>query len=129
MSSGCTHLTTGHISELRQVLPSDTEKLYEIDTFYNRSYDLDVFDIDGDLQPEAMGVEYFIAYALSNKKPKRLRVKDERLSLLRLALCRTARTGGRRQGVADGGAGRALRRTHRKEGCRVRTRAALRSGL
>jgi hypothetical protein len=80
MSSGCTHLTTGHISELRQVLPSDTEKLYDIDTFYNRSYDLDVFDIDGDLQPEVMGVEYFIAYALSNKKPKRLRVKDERLA-------------------------------------------------
>jgi hypothetical protein len=79
MSSGCTHLTTGHIGELRQLLPSDTDKLYEIDTFYNRSYDLDVFDIDGDLQPEVMGVEYFIAYALSNKKPKRLRVKDERL--------------------------------------------------
>ncbi len=79
MSSGCTHLTTGHISELRQLLPSDTEKLYAIDTFYNRSYDLDVFDIDGDLEPEAMGVEYYIAYALSNKKPKRLRVKDERL--------------------------------------------------
>jgi hypothetical protein len=80
MSSGCTHLTTGHINELRQVLPSDTEKLYEIDTFYNRSYDLDVFDVDGDLQPEVMGVEYYIAYALSNKKPKRLRVKDERLA-------------------------------------------------
>jgi len=80
MSSGCTHLTTGHIGELRQVLPSNTEKLYEIDTFYNRSYDLDVFDIDGDLQPEVMGVEYFIAYALSSKKPKRLRVKDERLA-------------------------------------------------
>jgi len=80
MSGGCTHLTTGHINELRQVLPSETEKLYQIDTFYNRSYDLDVFDIDGDLQPEAMGVEYFIAYALSNKRPKRLRVKDERLA-------------------------------------------------
>lgn len=80
MSSGCTHLTTGHISELRQLLPSDTQKLYEIDAFYNRSYDLDVFDIDGDLVPEAMGVEYFIAYALSNKKPKRLRVKDERMA-------------------------------------------------
>ncbi len=80
MSSGCTHLTTGHISELRQVLPADTEQLYAIDTFYNRSYDLDVFDIDGDLRPEAMGVEYFIAYALSNKKPKRLRVRDERLA-------------------------------------------------
>jgi hypothetical protein len=80
MSSGCTHLTTGHINELRQLLPSDTEKLYAIDAFYNRSYDLDVFDIDGDLNPEAMGVAYYIAYALSQKKPKRLRVKDERLA-------------------------------------------------
>jgi len=80
MSHGCTHLATGHIGELRQMLPSETEKLYEIDTFYNRSYDLDVFDIDGDLEPEAMGVGYFIAYALSNKKPVRLRVPDERLA-------------------------------------------------
>jgi hypothetical protein len=80
MSSGCTHLTTGHINELRQILPSETEQLYEIDTFYNRSYDYDVFDIDGDLEPEVMGVEYFIAYSLRNKKPNRLRVKDERLA-------------------------------------------------
>lgn len=78
MSNGCTHLTTGHINELRQILPSETEKLYEIDAFYNRSYDLDVFDIDGDLDPEVMGVEYFIAYALSNKKPRHLRVRDQR---------------------------------------------------
>ena len=80
MSSGCTHLTTGHINELRQMLPSDTEKLYEIDAFYNRSYDFDVFDIDGDLKPEVMGVEYFIAYSLRQKKPERLRVEDERLA-------------------------------------------------
>jgi hypothetical protein len=80
MSSGCTHMTTGHINELRQVLPSDTDELYAIDAFYNRSYDYDVFDIDGDLQPEVMGVEYFIAYSLSKKRPKRLRVNDERLA-------------------------------------------------
>jgi hypothetical protein len=78
MSSGCTHLTTGHIGELRQMLPSDTEQLYEIDAFLNRSYDYDVFDIDGDLEPEVMGVEYFIAYSLRNKRPNRLRVRDER---------------------------------------------------
>jgi hypothetical protein len=78
ISNGCTHLTTGHINELRQMLPSDTEKLYEIDTFYNRSYDFDVFDIDGDLEPEVMGVAYFIAYSLSEKKPQGLRVEDER---------------------------------------------------
>lgn len=80
MSHGCTHMTTGHIAELRQVLPSDTQKLYSVDAFYNRSYDYDVFDVDGDLEPEVMGVRYFIAYSLSHKKPYRLRVKDERLA-------------------------------------------------
>jgi hypothetical protein len=78
MSSGCTHLTTGHISELRQLLPSETEQLYEVDTFLNRSYDYDVFDIDGDFEPEVMGVRYFVAYSLSKKLPKKLRVRNER---------------------------------------------------
>jgi hypothetical protein len=49
-----------------------------VDVFLNRSYDYDVFDIDGDFEPEVMGVRYFIAYSLSNKLPKRLRVRDER---------------------------------------------------
>ena len=80
MSSGCTHLATGHIVELRQLLPSETEQLYAVDTFLNRSYDYDVFDIDGDLSPEVMGVEYYIAYSLRNKQPHRLRVADERSS-------------------------------------------------
>ena len=78
MSHGCTHLTTGHIAELRQLLPSETAKLYEIDVFLNRSYDYDVFDIDGDFTPEVMGVHYFIAYSLRSKKPHRLRTRNER---------------------------------------------------
>jgi hypothetical protein len=78
MSHGCTHLNAGHISELRQMLPSNTERLYDVDTFLNKSYDYDVFDIDGDFEPEVMGVRYFIAYSLHNKKPDRLRVRDER---------------------------------------------------
>jgi hypothetical protein len=78
MSSGCTHVNAGHISELRQVMPSDTEKLYEIDAFLNRSYDYDVFDIDGDFEPEVMGVRYFVAYSLRDKRPNKLRVRNER---------------------------------------------------
>jgi hypothetical protein len=78
MSHGCTHLTTGHISELRQLLPAETAALYDVDVFLNRSYDYDVFDIDGDLEPEVIGVGYFIAYSLSNKRPNRLRVANER---------------------------------------------------
>ena len=78
MSHGCTHLNAGHISELRQILPADTEQLYQVDMFLNTSYLFDVFDIDGDFEPEVMGVRYFIAYALRDNKPDHLRVRDER---------------------------------------------------
>lgn len=78
MSSGCTHLNVGHIAELRQLLPSEASKLAEVDVFLNRSYNYDVFDIDGDLKPEVMGVRYFVAYSLRNKQPHRLRVRNER---------------------------------------------------
>jgi len=78
MSHGCTHLNAGHISELRQLLPADTEQLYQVDLFLNTSYRYDVFDIDGDFQPEVMGVRYFIAYSLKDNRPDRLRVRNER---------------------------------------------------
>jgi len=78
MSHGCTHLNTGHIAELRQILPADSEQLYAVDVFLTRSEHYDVFDIDGDLTPEVMGVRYFIAYSLIAGKPDRLRVKSER---------------------------------------------------
>ncbi|MCC6850159.1 MAG: hypothetical protein IT294_16810 [Deltaproteobacteria bacterium] len=78
MSHGCTHLNTGHIAELRQILPADGDRLYDVDVFLTRSEHYDVFDIDGDLAPEVMGVRYFIAYSLTSGKPDRLRVKSER---------------------------------------------------
>lgn len=78
MSHGCTHVNAGHISELRQVLPSETKHLYDIDTFLNKSHLYDVFDIDGDGTPEVMGVRYFIAFSLKNKKAHKLRVRNER---------------------------------------------------
>jgi hypothetical protein len=78
MSHGCTHLNAGHISELRQMLPAETELLYQVDLFLNTSYLYDVFDIDGDFTPEVMGVRYFIAYSLKNNRPDRLRVRAER---------------------------------------------------
>ena len=78
MSHGCTHVNGGHISELRQILPPDTEMLYDIDVFINRSELYDVFDIDGDGTPEVMGVKYFIAYSLDDTRPDRLRAPNER---------------------------------------------------
>jgi hypothetical protein len=78
MSHGCTHLNAGHISELRQLLPSETERLYEVDTYLNSSTLYDVFDIEGDGTPEVMGVRYFIAYRLKENRPDHLRVRNER---------------------------------------------------
>jgi len=51
--------------------------------FINKSHLFDVFDIDGDLEPEVMGVRYFIAYSLSNKKPDKLRAPTERRGFYR----------------------------------------------
>jgi hypothetical protein len=78
MSHGCTHVNAGHIAELRQLLPSEPEKMEQVDTFINKSHLFDVFDIDGDLEPEVMGVRYFVAYSLRNKKPNKLRAPTER---------------------------------------------------
>jgi len=78
MSHGCTHVNAGHIAELRQILPADAQKLYDVDVFYNRSELYDVFDIDGDLTPEVMGVRYFVAYSLRDKTPDELRAPMER---------------------------------------------------
>jgi hypothetical protein len=78
MSHGCTHLNAGHISELRQLLPAETDRLDDVDLFINKSYLYDVFDIDGDFEPEVIGVRYFIAYSLKQNRPDCLRVRDER---------------------------------------------------
>ena len=78
MSHGCTHVNAGHIAELRQLLPAETERLYDVNVFYNQSQLYDVFDIDGDLTPEVMGVRYFIAYSLRDKTPDQLRAPLER---------------------------------------------------
>ncbi len=78
MSHGCTHVNAGHIAELRQILPAESQRLYDVDVFYNRSELYDVFDIDGNLTPEVMGVRYFIAYSLRDNTPDELRAPMER---------------------------------------------------
>lgn len=78
MSNGCTHVNVGHITELRQMLPADAASMSEVEVFINKSHLFDVFDIDGDLEPEVMGVRYFVAYSLRNKKPHRMRASHER---------------------------------------------------
>jgi hypothetical protein len=80
MSHGCTHVNAGHISELRQMLPSPEKLLPKVVTFRNKSNHFDVFDIDGDGRPEVMGVKYFHAYSLKNKKPYKRRAPADRKS-------------------------------------------------
>jgi len=78
MSHGCTHVNAGHIMELRQLLPAEAEGMYQVAFYLNRSYLFDVFDIDGDFGPEVMGVEYFVAFSLRNKRPDKLRAPIDR---------------------------------------------------
>ncbi|MCG6881963.1 MAG: hypothetical protein LJE96_22810 [Deltaproteobacteria bacterium] len=80
MSHGCTHVNAGHISELRQMLPSAEKLLPKVVTFRNKSNHFDVFDIDGDGKPEVIGVKYFHAYSLKNKKPYKRRAPADRKS-------------------------------------------------
>lgn len=78
MSHGCTHVNAGHISELRQLLPAEPKDLDHVEVFINKSHLFDVFDIDGDLEPEVMGVKYFVAYSLANKRPDAMRAPTDR---------------------------------------------------
>ena len=78
ISHGCTHINGGHILELRQLLPAETKEIYKVIFFLNKSCLFDVFDIDGDFEPEVMGVRYYVAYSLHNKKPGELRAPISR---------------------------------------------------
>ncbi len=77
-SHGCTHVNPGHLVELRQILPAQTERLEQVQVFINRSELFDVFDIDGDLDPEVMGVRYFVAYSILGDRPGSMRAPVER---------------------------------------------------
>ena len=78
MSHGCTHVNGGHILELRQLLPASEKEMYDVAFYLNKSCLFDVFDINGDLEPEVMGVRYYVAYTLKEKKPGKLRAAMER---------------------------------------------------
>jgi hypothetical protein len=61
-SHGCTRLPSGHMSELRDALPSTSKGLEGIPNFRNKPQCYDVFDINGDGKAEVMGVQYYLAY-------------------------------------------------------------------
>ncbi len=62
VSHGCTRLPSGHMSELRQVVPTESSVLERVRTFRNLPGCYDVFDVRGDGKPAVVGVQYYVAY-------------------------------------------------------------------
>lgn len=62
VSHGCTRLNTGHLGELREMLPSTSAQMEGIVNYRNVSQCYDVFDRRGDGKNEIMGVQYYFAF-------------------------------------------------------------------
>lgn len=77
-SHGCTRLPSGHMTELRQVVPTSNESLVRVKNFRNRPECYDVFDLEGDGRSEAMGVQYFLAYRSDEHTPIRAYAPNRR---------------------------------------------------
>jgi hypothetical protein len=77
-SHGCTRLGSGHMSELRQIVPTDSEVLERVATFRSLPQCHDVFDIRGDGHAEVMGVQYYLAYKNRDHTPIKSYVTNRR---------------------------------------------------
>jgi hypothetical protein len=62
VSHGCTRLNSGHLAELREMLPSTSKQMEGIVNYRNISHCYDVFDRKGDGDVEIMGVQYYFAF-------------------------------------------------------------------
>src|SRR5262245_48647853 len=77
-SHGCTRLGSGHMSELRQILPSESSVLERVVSFRKLPQCYDVFDIQGDGGPEVMGVQYYLAFKSREHTPIKAYVANRR---------------------------------------------------
>lgn len=77
-SHGCTRLASGHMSELRQIVPPESEALRGLVTYRNRPECYDVFDVNGDGAPEVMGVQYYLAFRSNEHTPVKAYVANRR---------------------------------------------------
>lgn len=77
-SRGSTRLPSGHMSELRDALPSTSEGLAGIPNFRNKPECYDVFDVDGDGAAEVMGVRYYLAFGATKHVPEASYAPNER---------------------------------------------------
>jgi hypothetical protein len=62
VSHGCTRLNSGHLAEMRELLPSTSKQMEGIRNYRYISHCYDVFDRHGDGNDEIMGVQYYIAF-------------------------------------------------------------------
>jgi len=62
VSHGCTRLSSGHLTEFREMLPSTSEGMEGIRHYRSLSHCYDVFDPKGDGDDQVMGVQYYIAF-------------------------------------------------------------------
>ncbi len=77
-SHGCTRLASGHMSELRQIVPSSSSDLERVTTFRSLPQCYDVFDIQGAGSPAVMGVQYYLASKNRDPTPIRSYVTNRR---------------------------------------------------
>lgn len=77
-SHGCTRMGSGHMTELRQIVPSSSADLERITTFRNLPQCYDVFNIRGDGSAAVMGVQYYLAYKNRDHTPIRSYVTNRR---------------------------------------------------
>lgn len=82
VSHGCSRLASGHAWEMRNILPNQNSVATKVNTFMSDPRDFDVYDIDGDGNPEIMGVKYSISYGtqaasgLANREGKDLDIAE-----------------------------------------------------
>src|SRR5262249_39538019 len=77
-SHGCTRIASGHMSELRQIVPSESSTLERVETYRNLPQCYDLFDVDGDGRPEVMGLQYYLAYKSNEHTPVKAYVSNKR---------------------------------------------------
>jgi hypothetical protein len=68
VSHGCTRLGSGHLAELRELLPSTSDAMEGIVNYRSISHCYDVFDRKGDQNLEIMGVQYYFAFRHTNAR-------------------------------------------------------------
>jgi len=66
------------MSELRQIVPSESSVLEHVVTFRSLPQCYDVFDIQGDGAPEVMGVQYYLAFKCRDHTPIKSNVTNRR---------------------------------------------------